>query len=287
MGAIFYLVCLYLFICLGLALFLHRFPRKPVSEKPDWGTVEDTIVDTRSDARDGGLLEVWRVWPDDEVRGMALMAHGWSRNRDKMTPRARNLGRMGFVTVLPSFRDHGHSSKYAFAGVKSFADDIGILLRWLGQPVVLYGHSAGAGAAILAASKNPSLVRLLILEGCYAHTRRALWRLYGSMNRVFGLLFGPGLLLWAEIFSGFRLGDYSPVRLAPKTDIPVLIIHGQMDEKFPVRWARQLEKAFPLGRARVYIGNNSTHTQTGETIQCQEAVRDFVEECWQTGRLKA
>ncbi|MDI6796728.1 MAG: alpha/beta fold hydrolase [Desulfatibacillaceae bacterium] len=258
-----------------------------MTDKPDWGTVEDTIVDTRSDARDGGLLEVWRVWPDGEVKGLALLAHGWTRNRDKMTPRARNLGQMGFVTVLPSFRDHGHSSKYAFASVKSFADDIETLLRWLNQPVILYGHSAGAGAAMLAAVKNPSLVRLLILEGCYANTRKALWRLYMDMNRVFGIVLGPGLLLWAEILSGFTLGAHSPSRLAPKIDVPVLIVHGQLDEKFPVRWARQLEKAFPPGSARVYINKNTDHTQTGETPQCQEAVKKFVERCWQSGRLGA
>lgn len=276
MGPIAWIIVAYLAVSLVVTLVAHRRPREPVSDPPDWGTVEDTILDTKPGATDGGLLEVYRVWPEGEHRGVALLAHGWSRNRDKMTPRARTLGEMGFVTVMPSMRDHGNSSKYAFATAGSFAQDIETALNWAGGPVILYGHSAGAGGAIIAASRNPAKIRLLILEGCYTHTRRALFRLYLSLHPAFGLVFGPGILLWMEILHGFRLGPMSPVKLAGKINRPVLLIHGRKDEKFPARWVYQLQKAFPDGRATVAVIPGATHTEAGEKPEAAKAVRDFI-----------
>ncbi|MBK5102236.1 MAG: alpha/beta hydrolase, partial [Desulfobacteraceae bacterium] len=97
----------YLLLSLYFTYLVHEIPRRPVEEAPDWGSV----IDTRIPTADGGTIEVWRVEPEGLSRGIVVFVHGWSRNRDRMVPRARLFGKMGFTTVMHSARDHGGSTR--------------------------------------------------------------------------------------------------------------------------------------------------------------------------------
>ena len=79
------LILFYLLLTLVLTYVVQQIPRNPVVDKPDWGKVVDTTIPTS----DGGELEVWRIEPDVESRGVVLLVHGWGRNRDRMVNRAR------------------------------------------------------------------------------------------------------------------------------------------------------------------------------------------------------
>ena len=268
------LAALYLGAALAAALAALRLPRNPVHDPPDWGRVRDVRVPLPGT----GFLETWLAGPSSPPgRGLAVLAHGWGRNRDKMTPRARTLGDLGFACLMPSMRDHGGSSAYKWSSAASFARDVEAVLALCPEPVVLYGHSAGAGGAIIAAAGNPQKVALLILEGCYTRTRRALLRLYAGHVPVAGPLLAPGMVFWMGILFRLRLDAFSPVRVAPRIQCPVLLIHGQKDEKFPFSWVWEMERAFSPGLAEVCIVPHATHTEAGETPYAHRAVRAFVE----------
>ncbi|MDZ7696801.1 MAG: alpha/beta hydrolase [Deltaproteobacteria bacterium] len=267
------IILLYLILTLLFTYVVHQIPRAPVQDTPDWGRISDT----RIPAVDGGTLEVWRIDPDGASRGIVVLAHGWSRNRDRMVGRARVFGKMGFSVVIHSARDHGESSPYRFMNAFRFAEDIERVLNWVGRPVLLYGHSAGAAGAIIAAGRNPEKIRLLFLESCYARTKEALRSLYRSYSPVFGLLFAPMVVLWMDLFYRFRMDGVSPVRLAPHIDIPVLIIHGEKDEHFPLHHAWRLRDAFPAGRAELFVGTGSDHSSCSLLPEYPEAIRSFVE----------
>lgn len=262
----------YLLLTLYLTYLVHQIPREPVKEPPDWGLVTDTRITTVN----GGSLEVWRVEPESPSRGIVLLAHGWSRNRDRMTGRARIFGEMGFTTVMHSARDHGNSSPHRFMNAFRFAEDIEAVLNWINEPVLLYGHSAGAAGAIIAANQNPDKIKLLFLEGCYARTKEALRSLYRSYNLFFGLFFGPMVVLWMDIFYKFRMDMVSPVRLAPVLDIPVLIIHGEKDRGFPLHNAWRLRDGFPAGRAELFVGKDADHSSSSLRPEYPIAIKSFV-----------
>jgi hypothetical protein len=101
------LIVLYLLLSLIFTYVVQQLPRKPVTDPPDWGR----IIDAKIPAIEGGVLEVWRIEPQSPSRGLVVLAHGWSRNRDRMVSRARIFARWGFTTVLHSARDHGGSSR--------------------------------------------------------------------------------------------------------------------------------------------------------------------------------
>jgi len=263
----------YLLLSLLMAYAVHRVPRKPVQETPDWGKVLDTTIP----AADGGALEVWRIEPEGPSRGVVVLAHGWSRNRDRMVNRARLFGSMGFTTILHSARDHGKSSKYRFMNGFRFAEDIEAVLNWVGEPVILYGHSAGAVGAVIAAWRNPGTISLLFLEGCYSRTRKALVSLYGNNIPVVGRFFAPATVAWMDLFYRGKLDTVSPARIAPDLDIPVLIIHGENDAFFPLSYAWELRDAFPAGRAELFVAPGAGHSDSSFCPKYPEAVRAFVE----------
>jgi pimeloyl-ACP methyl ester carboxylesterase len=194
-----------------------------------------------------------------------------------MVQRARVFADMGFTTVMHSARDHGGSSPHRFMNAFRFAEDIEAVLDWIDAPVLLYGHSAGAAGAIIAASRNPDRITLLFLEGCYARTKEALRSLYRSYNKCFGIIFGPMVVFWMDIFYRFRMDKVSPVRLAPDLDIPVLIIHGERDQNFPLHHAWRLRDSFPAGRAELFVGKAADHSSSSLTVEYPAAIRAFVD----------
>ena len=266
-------VFVYLLLTLFFTYIVHQIPRAPVKDIPDWGQV----IDIRIPAAGGGSLEVWRIEPEGRSRGIVLLAHGWSRNRDRMVSRARIFAEMGFTTVMHSARDHGGSTRHPFMNAFRFAEDIEAVLKWIDEPVLLYGHSAGAAGAIIAASLNPEQIRLLFLEGCYARTKEALRSLYRNYNRFFGIIFAPTVVLCMDIFYKFRMDRVSPARLAPDLDLPVLIIHGDKDQNFPLHHAWRLRDSFPNGRAELFVAEGADHSSSSSTPEYPIAIRSFVD----------
>ena len=266
-------ILIYILLTLLLTYLVQQIPRNPVSENPDWGTV----IDTKIPSIDGGYLEVWRIEPEGFSRGIVVFAHGWGRNRDRMVHRARIFGQWGFTTVLHSARDHGGSSPRKFMNALRFAEDIESVLSWVAEPVILYGHSAGAGAAIIAAGRDTGNIKLLFLEACYADTKEALLSLYRWFNRFFGLVFGPMILFWMDLFYRQQMDAFSPVRIAPKLNLPVMLIHGEKDRRFPLEFALRLKNSFLTGSVELYIAPGVGHSDSSLTAGYKTAIKSFLE----------
>jgi pimeloyl-ACP methyl ester carboxylesterase len=268
------LALFYLLLTLFLTYLVQQIPRNPVEDPPDWGAVLDTTIP----ALDSRTLEVWRIEPDVESRGIVVFAHGWGRNRDRMVARARIFARWGFTTVIHSARDHGNSSPKRFMNAARFAEDIEAVLRWVAEPVILYGHSAGSAGAITAAGRNESMIRLLFLEASYAETKEALLSLYRWVNPVFGRLFGPMILFWMDLFYRGALDQYNPARLAKLISRPVMIIHGEKDRRFPLSFALKLKQSFTHDRVAFYVAQGAGHSESSQTPGYAEAVKSFIDQ---------
>ncbi len=263
----------YLIFSLFLTYLVQQIPRHSVHDPPDWGNT----LDSKIPAADGGILEVWRVEPEQPSRGTVVFAHGWSRNRDRMVARARYFGYWGFTTVIHSARDHGQSSPCRFMNAMRFCEDIEAVLTWVDVPVILYGHSAGAAGAIIAAERNPDKIELLFLEACYADTKEALLSLYRWFNPFFGLIFGPMILYWMNLFYRNKLAALSPARLAPSLKMPVMIIHGEKDRRFPLQFAKKLKNSFTSNLVKLYVAPGAGHSDSSKTPSYRPAVKSFLD----------
>ena len=272
------ILLLYLIFSLFLTYLVQQIPRHSVHDPPDWGN----ILDSKIPAVDGGILEVWRIEPERPSRGTVVFAHGWSRNRDRMVARARYFGCWGFTTVIHSARDHGQSSPCRFMNAMRFCEDIEAVLTWVDVPVILYGHSAGAAGAIIAAERNPDKIKLLFLEACYADTKEALLSLYRWVNPFFGMIFGPMILYWMNLFYRNKLDAVSPARLAPSLKMPVMMIHGEKDRRFPLQFAQKLKNSFTPNQVELYVAPGAGHSDSSKTPGYQPAVKLFLDRFMKT-----
>jgi pimeloyl-ACP methyl ester carboxylesterase len=272
LSILFGIIAFYILFTLLLSFVVQRIPRNPIKDEPDWGSV----LDTKIPAVDGGFLEVWRVEPEGDSRGIVVFAHGWGRNRGRMVHRARLFADLGFTTVIHSARDHGGSSKAFLVNAVKFAEDIEAILNWIGEPVNLYGHSAGAAGAIIAAHRNPEKIKRLFLEASYAYTKEGLLSLYRWVNRFFGIVIGPMIIFWWDLFYPGAMDQNSPANLAPDLHMPVMIIHGEKDQRFPVAFAHALKRRFPANKVDMYVAPGVDHSDASHTPGYLKAVRLFL-----------
>jgi len=279
--SVLFLVLSYATLSLIFSYLVMQFPRRGIVDPPDWGKVTDTRIPTVG----GGSLEVWRIEPEGDSRGCVVLAHGWGRNRDRMIKRARFFASLGFTTVVHSARDHGGSSRFRFMNALRFAEDVEAVLDWVAEPVLLYGHSAGSAGSILAANRRPESVRLLFLEASYADTEEALHSLYSWLNPVFGFLFAPAILFLFKNLYRYPLKDLSPARLAPGIDIPVMIIHGELDRRFPLAFAHKLRAAFKPGQTEFFVAPGSGHSDCSLTEGYTDAVQGFLRRRFEAVRV--
>ena len=276
MSFIFILFCIYAALALLFTFLVHRLPRNPVVDPPDWGNVEDA----RIPAIGGGSLEVWRISPEGRSLGTIVLAHGWGRNRDRMINRARIFGSMGFTAIVHSARDHGSSTKKLMMNTVSFGEDVESVLTWAGasreNPVMLYGHSAGSAGAVVASARHPDWIQALFLEGSFPDVREARLSLYRWFNPFFGYVFGPAIVLLSRLYFRISWRKVAPCYLAKYIHCPVMIIHGALDYRFPVSFAPRLRACFSHVPTDMFIALNAGHSDSSYDPGFEPAVRIFL-----------
>lgn len=101
--------------------------------------------------------------PAGEGPVTVVWLHGWGRSGADFAAAAAQLGQSSLALDLPGF---GGSPLPATAGgAHLYADLVVPVLRELGQPVILVGHSFGGRIATVIAAEHPELVRGLVLTG--------------------------------------------------------------------------------------------------------------------------
>jgi dipeptidyl aminopeptidase/acylaminoacyl peptidase len=215
-------------------------------------------------------------------RGPALVVmHGWGGNAEMMLPLAAPLHAAGYSLLLVDARCHGRSDDDSFASLPRFAEDIESALDWLaGQPEIdarrlgVLGHSVGAGAALLAASRRPG-VRAVVSLAAFAHPAAMMKRWLAS-NRVPYWPFGAYVLAYVQRVIGHPFTDIAPCNTIARVSCPVLLVHGSEDETVPVAEARQIFAARASEAVELLIVSGS-HDDYGEIEQQFAAVRDFLD----------
>lgn len=165
--------------------------------------------------------------------------HGWGGNAEMMLPLARPLHEAGFSVLLFDARCHGRSDEDSFASLPRFAEDADHAVDWLrGQTeidssrIAVFGHSVGAGAVLLAASRRADIVAVASLAA-FAHPA-AMMRRWMAAKGIPYLPMGWLLLRYVERVIGHRFNDIAPLNTIRAVRCPTLLIHGTADETVPL-----------------------------------------------------
>ena len=197
----------------------------------------------------GKTLFAWFVpVPGARHAPAVLLMHGWGANASLMLPAVAPLHAAGYSVMLLDARCHGHSDDEAFTSLPRFAQDIDAGLDWLrwqpevdAQRLVVLGHSVGAGAALLCASRRQD-VKAVVCLGAFAHPQEVMRRWLAEVHLPY-LVIGWYLLRHVQHVIGARFDEIAPLHSITQVSCPVLLVHGREDEVVPVTDAQRLQAA--------------------------------------------
>jgi dipeptidyl aminopeptidase/acylaminoacyl peptidase len=207
--------------------------------------------------------------------------HGWGGNAEMMLPLAGPLHAAGYSLLLLDARCHGKSDGDSFASLPRFAEDVDAGLAWLAaQPEVdpqrlgIVGHSVGAGAALLAASRRRD-VRAVVSLAAFAHPAAMMRRWMSGMHISYWPL-GAYILAYVQRVIGHRFDAIAPCNTIAKVACPVLIVHGLADDTVPVAEAQQIHAGRASDAVELLLVPGS-HDDYGDIGRQIGAVCDFLD----------
>jgi len=216
------------------------------------------IPDTRPE--DFGLEgeQVWIDGPNNKklhgwfipVAGPApaiVILHGWGGTGADMLPIAPGIHDLGMHSLFLDARTHGLSDDEDFMSMPRFAEDLETGLAWLVArddvtTIGVIGHSVGAAATILAASRNPD-IDAVVAVASFAHPEELLWRAIPYPVPVKWTL-----LRIIRQMIGVSYDDIAPRNRIADIQAPVLLLHGEDDEVIPVADAYTIHESLPSCR---------------------------------------
>ncbi|PWV75320.1 alpha/beta hydrolase [Halomonas sp. A11-A] len=139
-----------------------------------------------------------------------------------------------------------------------FAEDTDAAVAWLRArpgmaqaPVVLLGHSVGAAAVLLAASRRDDIAAVVSLSA-FAHPDGMMRRWLKEKGLPFFPL-GWYVLRYVERVIGHRFAAIAPVTTLPRVGCPVLLVHGLDDSVIPPEDAERLHASRGATPTRLHL----------------------------------
>lgn len=221
-------------------------PMEETAERGAAGKLDAELSDATIVARDGAALRAWNIRPARSNGNAVVLLHGLGDDRVGMTGYAELFLSRGFDVLLPDARAHGSSGgNLATFGLLE-SDDMHRWLDWLEQndhPACIYGLGESMGAAqLLQSLQVETRFCAVVAESPFASFREIGYDRVGQRFHA-GPWLGRTLLrpiveaafLYARWKYKLDFDRISPERVVAGSDVPVLLIHGMVDQNIPVR----------------------------------------------------
>ena len=226
----------------------------------------------------------WFIPAEGQVRGTIIYCHGLNRARVEMLPEAVWGHQLGYDGLLFDFRHAGQSG--GEATTLGYQERLDVLAaarfaldeRKCPRPVIVWGVSMGATAALLAAADSPDIDAVisdssfLSLRNTIAHHLRLFLHLPG-FPLADEVAYGIG---WRGRFwpSQFDLGE-AAARIGSR---PILFVAVEGDRRMPPSIARELyaRAVSPQKKLVVLPGKRHGEGFNQATEEYEQAVREFL-----------
>ncbi|MDO9224414.1 MAG: alpha/beta fold hydrolase [Pseudomonadota bacterium] len=199
----------------------------------------------------GRKLLGWLLPGDaDKPAPGVIVLHGWGANLEMMLPLARPIQAAGLTVLLIDARNHGGSDGDTFSSMPRFAEDLDAAVAWLKtQPevtpekIALVGHSVGAAAVLLSASRRDDLAGVISLAA-FAHPETMMRRWLAGKGIPY-IPLGWYVLRYVQYAIGHRFAVIAPINTIARVKCPVLLMHGSEDSTVPVGDAHAIHARRP------------------------------------------
>lgn len=231
----------------GLRWAIHRsLAPERVVETQTPGDVGIQHQDVRIPSENGKSLFGWLIPAKRQGRAPAVvLLHGWGGNAETLLPLARPLHEAGFALLFIDARCHGQSDEDSFSSMPRFAEDLGHAIDWFKrrddidpQAIASIGHSVGAAASLLAASRRNDIAAAVSIAA-FTHPVAMMRRWFVAKGIPY-MPVGWLMLRYVEWVIGHRFDDIAPINTIRRVRCPALLIHGAEDSTVPVSEAHAI-----------------------------------------------
>jgi pimeloyl-ACP methyl ester carboxylesterase len=255
------------------SLAAPRIPELGLPEGLPWREVQISTVRNKT-------LFGWYIAAGENAPALAIL-HGWGGNAEMMLPLAKPLHEAGYALLFFDARSHGSSDGDNFASLPRFAEDLEHAADWLrsqaevdASRIAVVGHSVGAGAALLLASRRQDL-RAVVSLAAFAHPA-AMMRRWLKSKRIPYWPLGAYILAYVQHVIGYRFDDIAPSHTIRAVTCPVLLAHGTEDEMVPVSEAQEIYANRRSDQVRLLLMPGS-HDEYGDIERHIETVIRFLD----------
>ncbi len=252
-------------------ILLHLFFRAPKIKEcntpKDFGiNYSESYIQTVSNKK----LYSWLL-PAKNSDETIVILHGWGGNIELMLPLAIPFYQAGLNVLLVDARGHGNSDSDAFSSLPRFAEDLGNAIDWLkekhpkiSKKIAILGHSVGAGAVLLEASKRND-INAVISISAFAHPKWMMTRYLKQSH--FPNILATLILKYVEWVIGHSFSSFAPLNTVCKVDVPVLIVHGADDSTVPINDAYAIVNNCPNSHVSLLEVENAGHESVDKIEQ--------------------
>ncbi|MBI3259050.1 MAG: alpha/beta fold hydrolase [Ignavibacteriae bacterium] len=195
---------------------------------------------------DSLLIHGWFIQPHCKPKGTILILHGIASNKELMLPNVSTLLVDSFNVVLYDSRAHGESGgEYCTLGyyekndVSKCIDKIIEILGDSCAPFGIIGNSMGAAITLQAMAQEKRIV-CGVSESSFADLHETMCDYLEQMIHVRWNWITTPAFARSEEIAHFHICDVSPENSACSITQPVLLIHGDADEKINIRYAHRI-----------------------------------------------
>jgi uncharacterized protein len=231
------------------------------------GLPDDRLLKLHLPGPGGRRLAAWLALPEEVSPAGApavLAMHGWGANASMMGAVVAPLVDAGMAVLLLDARCHGESDDESFTSLPRFAEDIEAGLRWMRERreidssrMALLGHSVGAAAALLQASRCSAELPVLavVSVSAFAHPQEVMRR-WLAEHRLPYTVIGWYVLRYVQRVIGARFDDIAPIHTVARVTCPVLLVHGRDDFIVPLADALRLQRSAQKAELLVVEGEH-------------------------------
>ncbi len=234
-------------------------------------------------ARDG-LHLVGRYYHFKDNAPVQILFHGYRSNgRREFSGNNRIAVKLGFNAIVVDERAHGKSGGHTITfGIKERYD----CLAWAEYaaqrfgpdiPIILTGVSMGAATVLMASSLPlPQNVAAIIADCPYSSPGEIIRKVSRDVKLPPKLAY-PFVVIGALVFGRFKLWETSPVEAVRRTQIPILLIHGDDDRFVPCEMSSQIYAACnSAAELVIFPGAGHALSYFTDTKLYEKTVLDFL-----------
>lgn len=203
--------------------------------------------EVRINSRDGLQLSGYVLESHPESNRWVIIVHGYTVSLHVSTQYIEMFEQQGFNVLLIDQRRHGNSQgKYTTYGYME-KYDIDSWVHWVmehyGEDIAigLHGQSFGGGTVLEYLSIAHSSVKFVIADCPYSDLTQLLRYQIKELKKIpASSLILPLVNIQLKRRAGFRMQQVSPLRSVRSSPMPLLLIHGTLDDYVPTHMCKAL-----------------------------------------------